>query len=114
MRYWRIAHVAPPRFGVAAIMPLTMTAGAPNTPEYSLAMLRPSVVIAGSVAQRPFVGGHTWVFLQLLLGFRKLGWDVHLIDRLEPGMCIDAEGAPSSFLGSANVTYLSDVMRRAG
>jgi len=66
------------------------------------------------VAQRPFVGGHTWVFLQLLLGFRKLGWDVHLIDRLEPGMCVDADGAPSSFLDSANVTYLEDVMCRAG
>jgi len=75
-------------------------------------MSRPSVVIAGSVAQRPFIGGHTWVFLHLLLGFRKMGWDVHLIDRLEPGMCVDATGAPSSFLGSANLAYLSEVMQR--
>ena len=32
-----------------------------------------SIVIAGSVAQKPGRGGHTWVFLQYLLGFRKLG-----------------------------------------
>jgi len=66
------------------------------------------------VAQRPFVGGHTWVFLHLLLGFRKLGWDVHLIDRLEPGMCVDATGEPASFLRSANVAYLEGVMERVG
>jgi len=29
------------------------------------------IVIAGSVAQRPGCGGHTWVFLQYLLGDRR-------------------------------------------
>jgi hypothetical protein len=33
-----------------------------------------TIVIAGSLAQRPRQGGHTWVFLQYLLGFRRLGW----------------------------------------
>ena len=33
-------------------------------------------LVAGSVAQRPGRGGHTWVFLQYLLGLRELGWDV--------------------------------------
>ena len=78
--------VAPPWPGVAAIMPLTMTLGA-------LTSARP-IVIAGSLAQRPHHGGHTWVFLQYLLGFRRLGWDVLFVDRLEPGMCVDAAGAP--------------------
>ena len=51
-----------------------------------------SIVIAGSLAQKPGRGGHTWVFLQYLLGFRKLGWDVLFVDRLEPEMCVDEAG----------------------
>ena len=54
----------------------------------------PTVMVGGSVAQRPGSGGHTWVFLQYLLGFRRLGWDVLLLDRLEPDMCVDAAGRP--------------------
>jgi hypothetical protein len=72
------------------------------------------VVIAASVAQRPFRGGHTWVFLQYLLGFRRLGWDVLLLDRLEPGMCTDADGRPAPVRESVNFRYLDDVMERFG
>lgn len=73
-----------------------------------------AVVIAGSLAQRPAHGGHTWVFLQYLLGFRRLGWDVHFIDRLEPEMCVDDRGAPTSFRSSANLRYLAGVMDAFG
>jgi hypothetical protein len=59
-----------------------------------------SVVIAGAVAHRPRRGGHTWVFLQYLLGFRDLGWDVLFLDRLEAD---DKDGIP----------YLEQVMSRA-
>jgi hypothetical protein len=45
---------------------------------------RGTVVLAGALAQRPGVGGHAWVFLQYLLGFRRLGYDVLFVDRL-PG-----------------------------
>ena len=72
------------------------------------------IVIAGSVAQRPGCGGHTWVFLQYLLGFKRLGWDVLLLDRLEPDMCVDAHGAPHALTGSHNVEYFRDVMCRFG
>jgi hypothetical protein len=44
------------------------------------------VAVAGSVAQRPSRGGHAWVFLQYLLGFRQLGYDVLFLDRLTPAM----------------------------
>lgn len=70
-----------------------------------------TIVVAGSVAQRPGKGGHTWVFLQYLLGFRKLGWEVLLLDRLEPGMCIDASGRLVEAERSVNVAYLDHVMR---
>ena len=37
----------------------------------------------GSIAQKPHQAGHSWQFLQYLLGFRRLGWDVLFVDRLE-------------------------------
>ena len=44
--------------------------------------MRETVVVAGSVAQKPRHGGHAWVFLQYLLGLRRLGFDVLFLDRL--------------------------------
>jgi hypothetical protein len=60
-------------------------------------MSAPLVTIAGCVAQKPAHGGHTWQFLQYLLGFRGLGWDVLLLDAVEPGCGDPHEGA--RFLG---------------
>ena len=57
-----------------------------------------TVLIGGSLAQRPGHGGHTWVFLQYLLGFRRLGWEVLFVDRLEPEMCVDDRGGPAESL----------------
>lgn len=73
-----------------------------------------SIVVAGSLAQKPGRGGHAWVFLQYLLGFRKLGWDVLFVDRLEPEMCVDEQGRPAPLEESWNVRYVSDVMRPFG
>ena len=72
--------------------------------------MRRSVVITGSLAQRPGNGGHASVFLQWLLGFRRLGWEVLFLDRLEPEMCIDAAGRPCSLHDSENLRYLRRVM----
>jgi hypothetical protein len=60
------------------------------------------ITIAGGLAQRPGRGGHAWVFLQYLLGLRRLGWDVHFIDRLDAGM------------DRAGVEFLANVMKRFG
>ena len=70
---------------------------------------RGTIVVAGSVAQRPGNGGHTWVFLQYLLGFRKLGWQVLFLDRLDPEMCVDDQGRPIGVEQSVNVAYLDRV-----
>ncbi len=74
----------------------------------------PSVVVAGSLAQRPFYGGHTWVLLQYLLGFRDLGWEVLFLDRLEPEMAVDSAGEPCPAERSVNWEYLNHTMRGAG
>ena len=61
------------------------------------------VTIAGALAQRPGVGGHAAVFVHWLRGFRRLGWDVLFVDRLDPSS--DA---------SAQERWLADVMEAAG
>lgn len=71
-------------------------------------------MVGGSVAQKAGFGGHTWVLLQYLLGLRRLGWDVLLLDRLDREMSRDAAGAPCPPAGSANARYLADVMERFG
>ena len=65
-------------------------------------MSRGSVVIAAALAQRPGAGGHTWFGLQYLLGFRALGWEVTLVDRLDPRM------------PRGGLDYLAAQMRRFG
>ncbi len=71
-----------------------------------------TITVAGSLAQRPRRGGHAWVFLQYLLGLRRLGWDVLFVDWLDHAMCVDDRGEPCSFERSENVRYLADVMAR--
>ena len=73
-----------------------------------------TIVLAGSLAQRPGRGGHAWVFLQYLLGLRRLGWDVLFLDEIHPEMCVDERGNVSSPEQSWNVRYFVDVMRRFG
>ena len=77
-------------------------------------MSGPTVLLGGSVAQRPGSGGHTWVFLQYLLGLRALGCEAVLVDWLEPDMCTDRAGVPAPVAESWNVGYLRDVMERFG
>jgi hypothetical protein len=72
------------------------------------------IVMAGSLAQKPGCGGHTWVFLQYLLGFRRLGWDVLFLDELDPARCVDHSGAPCLLDRSWNLRYLWSVMDRFG
>lgn len=71
-----------------------------------------TIVFAGSRAQKPRRGGHTWVFLQYLLGFRRLGWDVLYLDAVEPDRCFDEDGRPCSLDDSVNLKYFLEVMRR--
>jgi hypothetical protein len=71
-----------------------------------------AITLAGSLAQRPRRGGHTWVFLQYLLGFKALGKEVTFVDRLEPEMCTDEAGRQCPLEESVNLRYMEEVMRR--
>jgi len=63
------------------------------------------IAIGGAVAQKPGNGGHTWQFLQYLLGFRRLGYDVLLVDSLAGG---------TSAATTAGVRWVDGVMREHG
>ncbi|MDQ3678044.1 MAG: hypothetical protein M3401_14820 [Actinomycetota bacterium] len=69
------------------------------------------LTIAGSIAQKPHQAGHSWQFLQYLLGFRRLGWDVLFVDRLEDGLCRDADGRRCPPESSVNLRYVDALMR---
>src|SRR3712207_421699 len=73
-----------------------------------------TIVIAGSLAQKPRHGGHTWVFLQYLLGFKRLGWKVLFLDRLEPEMYVDRAGRHCLLDDSFNLHYVLSVMEFFG
>src|SRR5687768_16823046 len=75
---------------------------------------RRRIAVAGSVAKRRGQGGMTWVFLQYLLGVRRLGWDVLFLDRLDPEMCRDAGGRACGAGESVGFAYLRRVMGSFG
>ena len=75
---------------------------------------RGTVIVAGSLAQRPGYGGHAWVFLQYLLGFRRLGCDVLFLDRLDAAMCRDRAGQPCPAVDSWNLASLAETMSACG
>ena len=45
-----------------------------------------SIVIGAALAHRMSYGGHAWALLQYVLGFRAVGFEVTVLDRLEPEM----------------------------
>jgi len=40
-------------------------------------------IVAGALANKPANGGEAWVRLSWVLGLGRLGWEVHLVERLE-------------------------------
>jgi hypothetical protein len=74
----------------------------------------PSIVYSGSLAQPSGNGGLTWLHLQFIEGLRRLGCNLLFVDRLEPSMCVDALGRPSSFEDSHNLRYFLTVMNEFG
>jgi hypothetical protein len=69
------------------------------------------ITISGSIAQRPGYGGHAWVFLQYLLGFKQLGYEPLFIDHHPSGSVSDSAGLRSA---DAGMRWLKNVMRFGG
>jgi hypothetical protein len=75
--------------------------------------MKETVVVAGAVAQRPGRGGHASVYLQYLLGFRRLGYDVLFLDRLSREMLGPEEQWPPAPQSPA-VAWLRGLMEAHG
>lgn len=67
-----------------------------------------AVVVAGAVARRRGAGGHVWAILHWALAFRRLGWRVTFLDRIDGGAGKDLDTAPAEARG------FLDLMRRFG
>jgi hypothetical protein len=73
------------------------------------------VFICGALAQQPVgAGGLAWAFLQYVLGFRRLGFDVYYLEHLAAESCIDENWQRTDFAASANAGFFTRVMRRFG
>lgn len=72
------------------------------------------VVVAGALANKPGNGGEAWVRLSWLLGFRKLGFDVHFVEEIRRATCVDAAGAACAFEESVNLAYFRQVTGQLG
>jgi hypothetical protein len=63
-----------------------------------------SIVIGAALAHRAGYGGHAWALLQYVLGFKELGFDVTVVDRLDDDMTGDP-GYFRDLLGEEGVGY---------
>jgi len=76
--------------------------------------MKPRIVVGGSLAQKPGRGGHTWVFLQYLLGLKRLGWDVLFLDRTEPDVAGGSDPSGSRQDRGSGTSYVRRVFDAFG
>src|SRR5215218_7090404 len=60
------------------------------------------ILISGAIANKPLSGGEAWVRMSWVRGLRRLGHEVCLVEQIESGACIDAQGAPTGLADSVN------------
>jgi hypothetical protein len=72
------------------------------------------VIVAGALANKPFNGGEAWVRLNWILGFRRLGFEVHFLEEIKRATCIDSPGRPCAFPDCANLAFFRQVTDQFG
>jgi hypothetical protein len=71
------------------------------------------ILFSGSIAGHPAgYGGNTWAFLQWILGFRRLGFDVYYVEERRPQEYIGEDLKPVPFMESANARYFRQLIDR--
>lgn len=70
------------------------------------------IVIGVGIASHPIsAAGNTWAFLNWVLGFREAGWEVWVVEEIDPDHCIDVNWQPSSYETSINLSYWQRICR---
>ena len=80
-----------------------------DSPDHGRARAR--ILLGGMFARVPDQGGLAWVVLQYVLGLRRLGYDVLLVEPLRE---VDLRPARAELSESENADYFQDVVRRFG
>jgi hypothetical protein len=71
------------------------------------------VLFSGSIAGHALgYGGNVWAFLQWVLGFRRLGFDVYYVEERRPRDLMDEQGNPAPLSSSANAQLFRQLMDR--
>jgi hypothetical protein len=71
------------------------------------------VLFSGSIAGHAVgYGGNVWAFLQWVLGFRRLGFDVYYVEERQPKDLMDEERHPAPLSRSANAQLFRGLMDR--
>jgi hypothetical protein len=73
-----------------------------------------TVLVGGAIANKFLNGGEAWVRLSWVLGLRRLGCRVFLVEQIDPSMCVDEEGSPAPFGRSATRAYFDRVAAEFG
>jgi hypothetical protein len=68
-----------------------------------------AIVVSGPIANKYLNGGVAWVPLNYVLGLRRLGFQVYLVEQIDRQSCTDASGAPTAFENSVNLGYFRQV-----
>jgi len=71
-------------------------------------------VVGGALANKAGYGGEAWIRLSWVLGLRRLGIDVWLVEDLDSATCLDRAGAPTSAANSYNLDYFNEVVDAFG
>jgi hypothetical protein len=72
------------------------------------------VLVGGSIASNYGNGGHAWELLSWALGFRRLGYDILIVDPLRRDRCVYPDGLEPKYENSLNVDYAKGVARGFG
>jgi hypothetical protein len=68
-----------------------------------------TIVVAATIADKPFNGGLSWARLNWIFGLRKLGFDVYVIEEIRADRCTDENGQRTALEQSENLRYFDRV-----
>jgi hypothetical protein len=72
------------------------------------------VLVAGSIAANYRNGGIAWERLSWILGFRRLGFQVLVVDQLDRSRCVGPPGEEPTYENCLNLGYFDAVARQFG
>ncbi|MPZ22516.1 MAG: hypothetical protein GEU28_03025 [Dehalococcoidia bacterium] len=73
-----------------------------------------SVVVGGPLANKAYNGGIAWNVISYVLGLKKLGFRVYLVEEMAAENCVDRNGSIVSFDASENLAYFHAITEAFG